>query len=37
MVTGAATADVALLFIVANEGIQEQSKRHAYLLSMLGG
>src|SRR6195256_3139502 len=36
MVTGAATADAALLLIAANEGIQEQSKRHAYLLSMLG-
>jgi bifunctional enzyme CysN/CysC len=31
MVTGA-----ALLLIAANEGVQEQSKRHAYLLSMLG-
>jgi bifunctional enzyme CysN/CysC len=36
MITGAATADAALLLIAANEGIQEQSKRHAYLLSMLG-
>ena len=36
MVTGAATADAALLLIAANEGIQEQSRRHAYLLSMLG-
>jgi bifunctional enzyme CysN/CysC len=36
MVTGAANADAALLLIAANEGVQEQSKRHAYLLSMLG-
>jgi bifunctional enzyme CysN/CysC len=36
MVTGAATADAALLLIAANEGIQEQSRRHAYLLSLLG-
>jgi bifunctional enzyme CysN/CysC len=36
MVTGAATADAAILLIDANEGIQEQSKRHAYLLSLLG-
>ena len=36
MVTGAADADAALLLIAANEGVQEQSKRHAYLLSMLG-
>jgi bifunctional enzyme CysN/CysC len=36
MVTGAATADGALLLIAADEGVQEQSRRHAYLLSMLG-
>jgi bifunctional enzyme CysN/CysC len=36
MVTGAASAGAALLLIAANEGVQEQSKRHAYLLSMLG-
>ncbi|MBV9106626.1 MAG: adenylyl-sulfate kinase [Verrucomicrobia bacterium] len=36
MVTGAANAGAALLLIAANEGVQEQSKRHAYLLSMLG-
>ena len=36
MVTGAARADVALLVIDANEGIKENSKRHGYILSMLG-
>jgi bifunctional enzyme CysN/CysC len=36
MVTGAASADAAILLIDAHEGIQEQSKRHAYLLAMLG-
>lgn len=36
MITGASTADAAILLIDANEGIQEQSKRHAYLLSLLG-
>jgi bifunctional enzyme CysN/CysC len=36
MVTGAADADAAVLLIAANEGVQEQSKRHAYLLSLLG-
>lgn len=36
MITGAASADAAVLLIDANEGIQEQSKRHAYLLSLLG-
>ncbi len=36
MVTGAASADAAILLIDAKEGIQEQSKRHAYLLSLLG-
>jgi len=36
MITGAASADAAILLIDAHEGIQEQSKRHAYLLSLLG-
>lgn len=36
MVTGAANADAALLLIAANEGVQEQSRRHGYLLSLLG-
>lgn len=36
MVTGAARAEAALLVIDAQEGIQENSKRHGYLLSMLG-
>ena len=36
MITGAANADAALLLIDANEGVQEQSKRHGYLLSLLG-
>ena len=36
MVSGAASAEVALLLIDAEEGIQEQSKRHGYILSLLG-
>ncbi len=36
MITGAASADAAVLLIAANEGIREQSKRHGYLLSLLG-
>ncbi len=36
MITGAANADAALLVIAANEGVREQSRRHAYLLSLLG-
>lgn len=36
MMTGAAQADTAILVIDAKEGIQEQTKRHAYLLSILG-
>ncbi len=36
MVTGAANAQAAVLLIDANEGVQEQSRRHGYLLSMLG-
>jgi len=36
MVTGAARAEAALLVIDASEGIKENSKRHGYMLSMLG-
>jgi len=36
MITGAAKAQAALLVIDANEGIMENSKRHAYMLSLLG-
>ncbi|MDH5560717.1 MAG: GTP-binding protein [Deltaproteobacteria bacterium] len=36
MVTGAARADSALIVIDAFEGIQENTKRHGYLISMLG-
>ncbi|MEP6619827.1 MAG: adenylyl-sulfate kinase [bacterium] len=36
MVTGAARASAALLVVDAEEGIQENSRRHAYLLSLLG-
>jgi bifunctional enzyme CysN/CysC len=36
MVTGAASAEAALLLIDAHEGIQENSRRHGYLLHFLG-
>jgi len=36
MVSGAARAEAAVLVIDAHEGIQENSRRHGYLLSMLG-
>ena len=36
MVTGAARAEAAVLLIDANEGVRENSRRHGYLLSMLG-
>jgi len=36
MVSGASRAEAALLVIDASEGIQENSKRHGYMLSMLG-
>lgn len=36
MVTGAANAEAALILIDANEGIQENSRRHGYLLNLLG-
>ena len=36
MVTGASTADVALLLVDARNGVLEQTRRHAYLSSLLG-
>ncbi|MDP1853783.1 MAG: GTP-binding protein [Candidatus Omnitrophota bacterium] len=36
MITGASQAEAAILIIDAKEGIQEQTKRHATILSMLG-
>jgi len=36
MVTGAADAEGAFLMIDAKEGLQEQSRRHTYLLSLMG-
>ena len=36
MISGAASADAAVLLIAANEGVREQSRRHGYLLSLLG-
>jgi sulfate adenylyltransferase large subunit len=36
MITGASYAEAAVLIIDANEGIREQTKRHAYLLGMVG-
>lgn len=36
MVTGAAMADAALLLIDAHEGVQENSRRHACFLGLLG-
>jgi bifunctional enzyme CysN/CysC len=36
MVTGAGRAEIALLVIDAAEGVQENSRRHATLLSLLG-
>jgi bifunctional enzyme CysN/CysC len=36
MVTGAARAEAALLVIDAKDGLQENSRRHAYLMSVLG-
>ena len=36
MISGAARAEAAILLIDAHEGIAENSKRHAYMLSMLG-
>ena len=36
MITGAARAEAALLVIDAQEGVQENSRRHGYMLSLLG-
>ena len=36
MISGAANSEAALLVIDANEGVKEQSKRHGYLLHLLG-
>ena len=36
MVTGAARAEAGLLVIDAHEGVQENSRRHGYMMSMLG-
>ena len=36
MVTGASHAEAALLVIDAAEGVQENSRRHGYMISMLG-
>lgn len=36
MITGASQAEAAILIIDANENIQEQTKRHAFILSLLG-
>ncbi|MDX1541282.1 MAG: GTP-binding protein, partial [Geminicoccaceae bacterium] len=36
MVTGAAMSEAALLLIDADEGVREQSRRHGYLLHLLG-
>ncbi|MCM8763449.1 MAG: GTP-binding protein, partial [Candidatus Omnitrophica bacterium] len=35
MITGATQAEVAVLIVDAKEGLKEQTKRHAYLVSML--
>jgi bifunctional enzyme CysN/CysC/sulfate adenylyltransferase subunit 1 len=36
MITGAASADAALLLVDGAEGVREQTRRHAYVLSLLG-
>ncbi|MDQ1477106.1 MAG: bifunctional enzyme CysN/CysC [Actinomycetota bacterium] len=36
MVTGASTADLALILVDARKGIIEQSRRHSFLASLLG-
>jgi len=36
MITGASQAEAAILIVDADEGVQEQTRRHAYILALLG-
>ena len=36
MITGASQAEAAILIVDAEEGVREQTRRHAYILGMLG-
>lgn len=36
MITGATQAEAAVLIVDAKEGVMEQTKRHAYIINMLG-
>ena len=36
MITGASSADIAFLIVDVAEGVKEQTKKHAYLLKILG-
>ncbi len=36
MVTGASTADVAVILVDARKGVLDQTRRHSYLVSLLG-
>lgn len=36
MITGASSADAAILLVDGVEGVREQTRRHAYVLSLLG-
>ena len=36
MITGAASADIAILIVDVDEGIKQQTKKHSYLLKLLG-
>ena len=36
MITGASSADIAILIVDVYEGIKQQTKKHAYLLKLLG-
>ncbi|MGH0289267.1 GTP-binding protein, partial [Sinorhizobium meliloti] len=36
MVTGASTADLAIILIDSRQGILQQTRRHSYIASLLG-
>ena len=36
MITGASQAEAAVLIVDVEEGVKEQTKRHSYMLSLMG-
>ena len=36
MITGASSAEIAILLVDASEGVKEQTKKHSQILQLLG-